>query len=118
MGTKRSGTFRWIAIAVRTQGAASSYVFDFRETFVISAAALLPSEWIAYNWDGYASPHRGIPAQQFWIFHCGNPSLYWREACQTNVEKWSERQDSNLRRLAPKASALARLSYAPDRGGN
>src|SRR5689334_23067243 len=27
--------------------------------------------------------------------------------------KWSERQDSNLRRLAPKASALARLSYAP-----
>src|SRR5436190_15796372 len=26
--------------------------------------------------------------------------------------KWSERQDSNLRRLAPKASALARLSYA------
>ena len=27
--------------------------------------------------------------------------------------KWSERQDLNLRRLAPKASALARLSYAP-----
>ena len=27
--------------------------------------------------------------------------------------KWSERQDSNLRRLAPKASALARLSYIP-----
>ena len=31
------------------------------------------------------------------------------------VNKWSERQDSNLRRLAPKASALARLSYAPNR---
>src|SRR5688500_5894058 len=31
--------------------------------------------------------------------------------------KWSERQDSNLRRLAPKASALARLSYAPTKGG-
>ncbi len=30
--------------------------------------------------------------------------------------KWSERQDSNLRRLAPKASALARLSYAPIEG--
>src|SRR5690606_28815516 len=30
--------------------------------------------------------------------------------------KWSERQDSNLRRLAPKASALARLSYAPTTG--
>jgi hypothetical protein len=29
--------------------------------------------------------------------------------------KWSERQDLNLRRLAPKASALARLSYAPAR---
>ena len=29
------------------------------------------------------------------------------------TKKWSERQDSNLRRLAPKASALARLSYAP-----
>ena len=28
-------------------------------------------------------------------------------------KNWSERQDSNLRRLAPKASALARLSYAP-----
>src|SRR5215469_14199415 len=27
--------------------------------------------------------------------------------------KWSERQDLNLRRLAPKASALARLGYAP-----
>jgi phosphatidylglycerophosphatase A len=32
------------------------------------------------------------------------------------VGKWSERQDSNLRRLAPKASALARLSYAPIEG--
>src|SRR5438874_708471 len=31
----------------------------------------------------------------------------------TRKRKWSERQDSNLRRLAPKASALARLSYAP-----
>ena len=29
--------------------------------------------------------------------------------------KWSERQDSNLRRLGPKPSALARLSYAPSR---
>jgi hypothetical protein len=28
-------------------------------------------------------------------------------------KKWSERQDLNLRRLAPKASALAKLSYAP-----
>ena len=28
-------------------------------------------------------------------------------------KKWSERQDSNLRRLGPKPSALARLSYAP-----
>ena len=27
--------------------------------------------------------------------------------------EWSERQDSNLRRLGPKPSALARLSYAP-----
>ncbi len=27
--------------------------------------------------------------------------------------KWSERQDLNLRRLGPKPSALARLSYAP-----
>src|SRR5262245_11005935 len=27
--------------------------------------------------------------------------------------KWSERQDSNLRHPAPKAGALARLSYAP-----
>src|SRR5437868_5584596 len=34
------------------------------------------------------------------------------------VKKWSERQDSNLRRLAPKASALARLSYAPTRRPN
>src|SRR5205814_7164076 len=31
-------------------------------------------------------------------------------------KKWSERQDLNLRRLAPKASALARLSYAPTLG--
>ena len=30
--------------------------------------------------------------------------------------EWSERQDLNLRRLAPKASALARLSYAPTEG--
>lgn len=30
-----------------------------------------------------------------------------------SILKWSERQDSNLRRLAPKASALARLSYIP-----
>ena len=30
--------------------------------------------------------------------------------------KWSERQDSNLRRLGPKPSALARLSYAPTTG--
>lgn len=28
-------------------------------------------------------------------------------------EKWSERQDSNLRHPAPKAGALAKLSYAP-----
>ena len=28
-------------------------------------------------------------------------------------KKWSERQDSNLRHPAPKAGALARLSYAP-----
>jgi hypothetical protein len=28
-------------------------------------------------------------------------------------KKWSERQDLNLRRLGPKPSALARLSYAP-----
>ncbi len=34
------------------------------------------------------------------------------------MEEWSERQDSNLRRLAPKASALARLSYAPTAAGN
>jgi hypothetical protein len=27
--------------------------------------------------------------------------------------KWSERQDLNLRRLGPKPSALARLSYVP-----
>ena len=33
------------------------------------------------------------------------------------LEKWSERQDSNLRRLGPKPSALARLSYAPSRSG-
>src|SRR5215469_15463956 len=32
--------------------------------------------------------------------------------------KWSERQDLNLRRLAPKASALARLSYAPTWAAN
>jgi hypothetical protein len=30
--------------------------------------------------------------------------------------KWSERQDLNLRRLGPKPSALARLSYAPTTG--
>src|SRR4051812_41046384 len=29
------------------------------------------------------------------------------------TKKWSERQDSNLRLLGPKPSALARLSYAP-----
>ena len=29
---------------------------------------------------------------------------------------WSERQDLNLRRLGPKPSALARLSYAPRTG--
>jgi hypothetical protein len=28
-------------------------------------------------------------------------------------KRWSERQDLNLRRLGPKPSALARLSYAP-----
>ena len=28
-------------------------------------------------------------------------------------KEWSERQDLNLRRLGPKPSALARLSYAP-----
>ena len=33
--------------------------------------------------------------------------------------EWSERQDLNLRRLGPKPSALARLSYAPTpRGRN
>src|SRR5213080_3872605 len=33
--------------------------------------------------------------------------------------EWSERQDLNLRRLGPKPSALARLSYAPTlRAGN
>ena len=31
-------------------------------------------------------------------------------------EEWSERQDLNLRRLGPKPSALARLSYAPTTG--
>src|SRR2546427_5668506 len=31
-------------------------------------------------------------------------------------KKWSERQDLNLRRLGPKPSALARLSYAPTLG--
>ena len=31
-------------------------------------------------------------------------------------KKWSERQDLNLRRLGPKPSALARLSYAPNAG--
>ena len=29
------------------------------------------------------------------------------------LKRWSERQDLNLRRLGPKPSALARLSYAP-----
>ena len=29
------------------------------------------------------------------------------------MKSWSERQDLNLRRLGPKPSALARLSYAP-----
>ena len=29
-------------------------------------------------------------------------------------EEWSERQDLNLRRLGPKPSALAKLSYAPN----
>ena len=33
-------------------------------------------------------------------------------------EKWSERQDLNLRRLGPKPSALARLSYAPSAKGH
>jgi hypothetical protein len=32
-----------------------------------------------------------------------------------SVWEWSERQDSNLRHPAPKAGALARLSYAPTR---
>src|SRR3954463_5323657 len=32
------------------------------------------------------------------------------------TKKWSERQDLNLRRLGPKPSALARLSYAPTLG--
>ena len=32
------------------------------------------------------------------------------------ARKWSERQDLNLRRLGPKPSALARLSYAPTSG--
>ena len=31
----------------------------------------------------------------------------------SGVRWWSERQDLNLRRLGPKPSALARLSYAP-----
>src|SRR5580692_7565349 len=31
-------------------------------------------------------------------------------------KEWSERQDLNLRRLGPKPSALARLSYAPVTG--
>jgi hypothetical protein len=31
------------------------------------------------------------------------------------LERWSERQDLNLRRLGPKPSALAKLSYAPTR---
>jgi Phage integrase family len=35
----------------------------------------------------------------------------WHE--ESKEGKWSERQDLNLRRLAPKASALAKLSYAP-----
>ena len=41
----------------------------------------------------------------------GQPRNYSR----TDGEKWSERQDLNLRRLGPKPSALARLSYAPIR---
>src|SRR6185369_11358141 len=32
-------------------------------------------------------------------------------------KRWSERQDLNLRRLGPKPSALARLSYAPNAEG-
>ena len=32
-------------------------------------------------------------------------------------EKWSGRQDSNLRSPAPKAGALAGLRYAPNRKG-
>ena len=31
----------------------------------------------------------------------------------TPEKQWSERQELNLRRLGPKPSALARLSYAP-----
>src|SRR5690348_5511170 len=43
-------------------------------------------------------------------------ALYSIERGKTpRKQKWSERQDLNLRRLAPKASALARLSYAPTR---
>lgn len=41
--------------------------------------------------------------------------LIWGVFDRFSQEKWSERQDLNLRRLAPKASALARLSYAPAR---
>jgi|HubBroStandDraft_5_1064220.scaffolds.fasta_scaffold345928_2 hypothetical protein len=37
------------------------------------------------------------------------------EVLDFKVEEWSERQDLNLRRLGPKPSALARLSYAPIR---
>jgi hypothetical protein len=44
-------------------------------------------------------------------FEAGPAGLF----CGFSQEKWSERQDLNLRRLAPKASALARLSYAPTR---
>src|SRR4030095_14062476 len=52
----------------------------------------------------------GVWSLDFWSFV---PQLDRFQ--NSRQKKWSERQDSNLRRLAPKASALARLSYAPNR---
>ena len=40
-------------------------------------------------------------------------SIFAKRSMALWQEKWSERQDSNLRHPAPKAGALAKLSYAP-----
>ena len=40
-------------------------------------------------------------------------SIFAQRSTALRQEKWSERQDSNLRHPAPKAGALAKLSYAP-----